>query len=505
MSFLGIDLGTGSLKAAIVDEQGREQAVSSVAYALDTPHAGWAEIDVKTWWSALADAMARLPQALRDGVRAIGFSGQMHGVVLLDASGAAVRPAMLWPDSRAVDLLDAWPEPQPNPVSPGMAGPLLRWIVLHEPGSAHRTRWALQPKDWLRVALGGAYVTDASDACATALANPAGEWDAALLARLEIPRDWFAPSMPSYAAAGTLSAQAAQALGLRAGIVLATGAADTPCAALGSGLVRAGDALLTTGTGGQIVVLASDEPAPLKGLHCYRAASDHWYRMAAMQNVGIALERVRGWLSYEWADAYRQAFDIPDNVAMGAVPGASFSAPARAGVDAAPQAAPPTPPSLTFLPYLTGERTPWLNPQARGGWLGLSLEHTRGAMMRAAFEGVAFSLRAGLDAIRASGAPVTALKLAGGGSVDARWRQLLADALDVELHAVDCPNAAPRGAAILGGLACGHWQTRDLATLAPGATRVAAPRGDAALAERYARFVDLYGRVEPWFGGAPRR
>jgi len=507
MSFLGIDLGTGSLKAAIVDEHGREQAVSSVAYALDTPHAGWAEIDVRTWWRALVDAIAGLPRDLRDGVRAIGLSGQMHGVVLTDAAGEAVRPAMLWPDSRALDLLDAWPEPQPNPVAPGMAGPLLRWLVRHEQQTARRTRWALQPKDWLRVALGGARVTDASDACATALASPAGVWDTALLARLDIPREWFAPLAASYAASGALSPRAAQALGLRAGIVLATGAGDTPCAALGSGLAHAGDALLTTGSGGQIVVLANDEPAASRGLHRYRAASDHWYRMAAMQNVGIALERVRGWLSYEWADAYREAFgdavSPASSNATNANDATNTSADDRASdpADAMLQASS----SLTFLPYLSGERTPWLNPQARGGWLGLSLEHTRGAMMRAAFEGVAFSLRVGLDAIRASGAPVTALKLAGGGSVDARWRQLLADALDVELHAVDCPNAAPRGAAILGGLACGHWQPGELAGLAPGATRVAAPRGDAALAERYARFIELYARVEPWFGGTPHR
>ncbi|HEX7908412.1 MAG TPA: FGGY family carbohydrate kinase [Paraburkholderia sp.] len=481
MSFLGIDLGTGSLKVAIVDENGHEQAVASVAYALDTPHAGWAETDVQTWWRALCEAAARLPEALRGDVRAIGFSGQMHGVVLIDDAGEAVRPAMLWPDTRALGLLGEWPDPQPNPVAPGMAGPLLRWIVLHEPHSASRTRWALQPKDWLRVALGGAIVTDPSDACATALADPAGAWDTALLERLEIPHAWFAPLAPSYAAGGVLSQQAAQALGLRAGIVLATGAADTPCAALGSGLARDGDALLTTGTGGQIVVLAGQAPAAVKGLHRYRAASDHWYRMAAMQNVGIALERVRGWLSYEWAEAYRDAFgDAAGTTAMAAS-------------------------GLMFLPYLTGERTPWLNPTARGGWLGLALDHTRGTMMRAAFEGVAFSLRAGLDAIRASGATVTSLKLAGGGSVDARWRQLLADALNVELHAIDCPNAAPRGAAILGGLASGHWHAGDLAALAPGATRVAAAQGDAALAERYARFLDLYGRVETWFAETPYR
>ncbi|CAB3681203.1 Xylulose kinase [Paraburkholderia sediminicola] len=497
MSFLGIDLGTGSLKVAIVDENGREQAAASVAYALETPHPGWAEISAQTWWRALCEAAGRLPAGLRREVQAIGFSGQMHGVVLIDADGEAVRPAMLWPDTRALSLLDQWPEPQSNPVAPGMAGPLLRWIVQNEPQSARKTRWALQPKDWLRVALGGVVATDPSDACATALADPAGVWDQALLERLELPHEWFAPLAPSYAAGGTLSPEAAQELGLRAGIVLAIGAADTPCAALGSGLARDGDALLTTGTGGQIVVLAEHAPQAVRGLHRYRAASDHWYRMAAMQNVGVALERVRGWLSYEWADAYRDAFgdasgSLAGNVSDGA-PGDSTTAISSAAA------------GLTFLPYLTGERTPWLNPAARGGWLGLALDHTRGTMMRAAFEGVAFSLRAGLDAIRASGATVTTLKLAGGGSVDARWRQLLADALNVELHAVDCPNAAPRGAAILGGLASGHWHASDLVALAPGATRVAGPQGDAALAERYARFLDLYGRVESWFGETPLR
>ncbi|WP_025602330.1 xylulokinase [Burkholderia sp. WSM2230] len=492
MSFLGIDLGTGSLKVAIVDEDGHEQAVASVAYPLETPHAGWAETSVETWWRALTEAAARLPEALRREVKAIGFSGQMHGVVLIDEAGNAVRPAMLWPDTRALDLLDAWPEPQPNPVAPGMAGPLLRWIVRHEPESARRTRWALQPKDWLRVALGGAVATDPSDACATALADLDGTWNAALLEQLYIPHEWFAPGGPSYAAAGVLSGDAAEALGLRAGIVLATGAADTPCAALGSGLASDGDALLTTGTGGQIVVIAEHEPAAVRGLHRYRAASDHWYRMAAMQNVGIALERARGWLSYEWAAAYDEAFGACPSHASGLDTNTHANANATATATA----------PLTFLPYLTGERTPWLNPSARGGWLGLALDHTRGAMMRAAFEGVAFSLRAGLDAIRASGATVTALKLAGGGSVDARWRQLLADALNAELHAVDCPNAAPRGAAILGGIASGHWHVHDLAALAPGATLAASPRGDRALAARYARFLDLYGRVEPWFDTA---
>lgn len=469
--FLGIDLGTRSLKLAIVDGDGVERAVSSAAYAFDTEQPGWAEIDVGRWWAALQDAAAHLPRDERAAVCAIGLSGQMHGVVLTDASGRALRPALLWPDTRALALLDAWPEPQPNPVAPGMAGPLLRWVVRHEPAVAAAARHALQPKDWLRVALGGAVCADPSDACATALASPDGEWDHALIARLGLPSHWFAPLASSCDAAGALSAQAARMLGVAPGIPIATGAGDTPCAALGSGLADDGDALLTTGSGGQIVVTSRGEPAGVRGLHRYRSATGHWYTMAAMQNVGVALEAARGWLAYEWADAYRDAF---------------------ATVSSASD-------TLAFLPYLSGERSPWLDPAARGGWLGAGLGDTRGTLMRAAFEGVAFALRAGLDAIRAGGVEVPALKLAGGGSVDPRWRQLLADALDVELHALDCPNAAARGAALSGGVACGHWRIEDLAALAPKSSRVASPSHDAALARRYVRFIDLYGRVRSWF------
>ncbi len=476
MLFLGIDLGTASLKLAIIDGDGHERASAGAAYAVDTPHPGWAQTDVDAWWRALAEAAARLPADERQAVSAIGIAGQMHGVVLVDDAGTAIRPAMLWPDTRAAELMGAWPQPQPNPVSPGMAGPLLQWIVRNEPRTAAAARWALQPKDWLRVALGGDVVTDPSDACATALADAAGTWDTELIEALGLPRQWFAPVAPhAWAAAGALSLKAAEALGLRAGIPLAVGAADTASAALGSGLSRDGDALLTTGSGGQIVVLSASEPARRRGLHRYRTAMGGWYRMAAMQNVGVALETVRSWLTFSrWSEAYDAAFAV--DVADG---------------------------GPTFLPYLSGERSPWMNPDARGGWLGLSLADTRGTMMRAAFEGVAFSLRAGFDAIRTDGAAVRRLRLAGGGSVDGRWRQLLADALDADLEALACPNVGARGAALIAGLSCGHWREADLPALAPPAERVAGPSGDAAIARRYARFLELYGCTEHWFRPDP--
>ncbi|KVX15218.1 carbohydrate kinase [Burkholderia ubonensis] len=481
MRLLGIDLGTGSVKLVTLDPDGVERAVASEPYALSSPQPGWAEIAPQAWWDALVRAAARLPADERAQVAAIGFSGQMHGVVLIDAAGRAVRPALLWPDTRAARLAAAadWPD-APNPVAPGMAGPLLRWVAASEPAALRAARWAVQPKDWLRIALGGDVAADPSDACATALATPDGAWDAARLDALGLPRALFAPVRASTAPCGGLAAQAAAALGLPPGVPLATGAADTACAALGSGLVADGDALLTTGSGGQIVVLADRLPAARRGLHRYRAAAGGgYYTMAAMQNVGLALEAVRGWLGYaSWPAAYDDAFAQPASE------------------------------RLSFLPYLSGERSPWMNPDARGGWLGLGLGDTRGAMMRAAFEGVAFALRAGLDAIRAEGAEgaegaerhaVASLRLAGGGSVDPRWRQLLADALGASLDAVDCPNAATRGAALLAGVAIGHWREDALRALAPAASPVAAPCGDRALATRHARFVDLYARTAAWF------
>ncbi|KWI99041.1 carbohydrate kinase [Burkholderia ubonensis] len=475
MRLLGIDLGTGSVKLVTLDPDGVERAVASEPYALSSPQPGWAEIAPQAWWDALVRAAARLPADERAQVAAIGFSGQMHGVVLIDAAGRAVRPALLWPDTRAARLAAAadWPD-APNPVAPGMAGPLLRWVAASEPAALRAARWAVQPKDWLRIALGGDVAADPSDACATALATPDGAWDAARLDALGLPRALFAPVRASTAPCGGLAAQAAAALGLPAGVPLATGAADTACAALGSGLVADGDALLTTGSGGQIVVLADRLPAARRGLHRYRAAAGGgYYTMAAMQNVGLALEAVRGWLGYaSWPAAYDDAFAKPASE------------------------------RLSFLPYLSGERSPWMNPDARGGWLGLGLGDTRGAMMRAAFEGVAFALRAGLDAIRAEGVEgraVASLRLAGGGSVDPRWRQLLADALGASLDAVDCPNAATRGAALLAGVAIGHWREDALRALAPAASPVAAPCGDRALATRRARFVDLYARTAAWF------
>ncbi|MBN3791213.1 FGGY family carbohydrate kinase, partial [Burkholderia sp. Ac-20353] len=178
MRLLGIDLGTGSVKLVTLDADGVERAVASEPYALSSPQPGWAEIAPDAWWQALVRAAARLPADERAQVAAIGFSGQMHGVVLIDAAGRPVRPALLWPDTRAARYADArdWSDAA-NPVAPGMAGPLLRWVAAHEPASLDAADRAVQPKDWLRIVLGGDVAADPSDACATALAAPDGAGD----------------------------------------------------------------------------------------------------------------------------------------------------------------------------------------------------------------------------------------------------------------------------------------------------------------------------------------
>ena len=473
--YLGIDLGTGSIKCLLLDADGRTVAESSGAYAGDKPAATSipGEIPVESWRRGLQQALDRLPAQQRQAVRGIGLSGQMHGLVVTDAAGQALRPALLWTDQRAADLRRSQaPAACGNPFAPGMAGPLLRWLAQHEPHTLARASWALQPKDWLGFLLTGAAVSDASDASATLLSDHRGEWDLAGARRLGLDPDWFAPLRDAGAGRGNLLAKLAAELGLPAGVPVAVGAGDTAAAIVGSGLVREGDAQLTTGTGAQLIVLRHQAPPASAVLNryrsAYRAPLPAWYAMAAMQNAGVALEWARGILGLSWDAAYEQA----------------FSASLRET-------------EVLFLPYLTGERSPWMNPAVRGGWVGLAPADNAASLMRAAFRGVAYGLRAGLSALTEGGINIDLLKLAGGGSVHPAWRQLLADTLGRPLSVLQQANASARGAALLGGIAAAHWRDTDIEALALDTEAIFEPdkhAADAATVE-YHRFLALYERL----------
>jgi xylulokinase len=477
-TFLGIDLGTSSVKVILTDRTGRELTSSSAEYSISRPEPDWAEIDPEDWWVAIGKAVHRVlaakPSARPAG---IGLSGQMHGVVLCGADGTTVRPAILWADARAEAELDVYRQlPEPvrnrlaNPLSPGMAGPQLAWLQRHEPGSMAAARWAVQPKDWIRARLTGRFAAEPSDASATLLYDVLRQdWDDDVVAALNIRRELL-PDQLAFAGvkAGDLLPQAADDLGLRQGITIAAGASDTAAAMLGAGLVEPGVAQLTIGTGVQ-VVMATDPPTSYSVgslappvTHLYRSATPNgWYAMAAGLNGGQTLDWVRGILGVGWSELYAAA------------------------------ERPPLPDDPIFLPHLVGERTPYLDTHLRGAWTSLSARHDRPALLYAALEGVAFAVADTVDALPGITKTGRCLRLAGGGTTAPGWRQLLANVLNASLDAVEAPNASARGAALLGAKAAGSLAEPELMeAITQHVTRIADPgpaRVD--LAERRSQYL----------------
>ena len=470
---LGLDLGTSSAKAVVVDTGGGVLAQASAGYTVTSTAPGYAESEPAHWWSAVTACAREAVHAAGARPSAIGLSGQMHGLVLASADGGALRPALLWADSRATGSLRAYRllgsgalARLANPLAPGMTGPMLMWIAKNEPRTYTEARWALQPKDWLRARLTGEIHAEPSDASATLLYDVMGDrWDLEVVGALGLEAGLLAPLLPSAGApAGHLVTEAATNLGLPAGILVAAGAADTAAAALGSG-IGPGDIQLTVGTGAQVIrPLAAPVSRADAGVNLYRSATpDGWYHMGATLSAGLSLNWVREIMNATWEELYASA-------------------------DRSGQARDPI-----FVPHLSGERTPYSDPALRGSWTGLSLADDRASLLRSALEGTAFSIRDALDALLADERPPR-LRLAGGGTLAAGWRQLLADVLGLPLYAVDVPAASGRGAALLGARAAGLLSFADIGgPLAPPARLVAEPDPTMAAfhAERHARFRQI--------------
>jgi xylulokinase len=468
---LGLDLGTSSAKAIVVNTGGQVLSQASAGYAVTSAMAGYAESEPAHWWNAVVACAREAVHAAGAQPSAIGLSGQMHGLVMTSADGRPLRPALLWADSRAVGFLRSYQglgvralARLANPLAPGMTGPLLMWIAGNEPRTYAEARWALQPKDWIRARLTGEFQAEPSDASATLLYDVMGDrWDFSVVSALGLDAGLLAPLLPSSGAlAGHLTSRAGAELELPAGIPVAAGAGDTAAAALGSGVVSSGDIQLTVGTGGQVIrPLAAPVSRAGDGINLYRSATpDGWYHLGATLSAGLSLNWVRGIMSATWEELY-----------------ASAGRPGQAN-------------DPIFVPHLSGERTPYSDPALRGSWTGLSLADDRTSLLRSALEGTAFAIRDALDALLAGHRPPR-LRLAGGGSLAAGWRQLLADVLAVPLYAVDVPAASGRGAALLGAHAAGLLSFADIqGPLAPAARLAAEPDPAAAAfhAARHARF-----------------
>lgn len=459
---IGIDLGTQSVKVAIVGVDGVVEASATRPYAVHSAHQGWAESDPDAWLDASLDAAQEVLDATGARPAAIGLSGQMHGVVLCDASGIPVRRAITWADTRsseeAVRIADALGAAELARLGsapfPGFAGVTLAWLDVHEPAVVAGARWALQAKDWLRMKLTGAVATDPSDASGTLLYDlTAGAWSAPALAACGVRPDLLPPVVGSDEVAGEVSLDSALT-----GVPVAVGGADAACGIHGLGL-GVGFGALALGTGSQLSsVIATPDPDRSLRTHTFAtvgAIGAAYYRLAAMQSGGLALERALAWLGASVEEAQRALAE---------------------GVRAD---------DPLFLPFVAGERSPYQAPDLRGSWQGLSLATTRGAMLRSVLEGMAYTVAAGYAAIAESGAaPESPLTTLGGGSRDAAYMQLLATAMGASLRAASVADATVVGAARLGGAAVGM----SIPPVAVAAHGIVDPSSDGMIADRQQRW-----------------
>lgn len=489
---LGIDVSTTATKALLMDEAGRVAAVGSAPHELMTPRPLWSEQDPAAWWEAGQHAIRQAIQQAgvdADAIAAVGLAGQMHGLVMMDTSGDVLRPAILWNDGRAAAECDEMRERlgfdrlvslTGNDAFPGFTAPKLLWVRRHEPEVYARTTQVLLPKDYVRYRLTGAYATDRAGAGGTLLLDlKSRDWSSEVLEAFDLPRAWLPPTHEGPEVTGRVSKGAAEATGLKAGTPVVAGGGDQAAQAVGVGAVRPGVVGLTLGTSG-VVFAPTEEPvvAPQGRAHAFpHAVPGRWHLMGVMLSAAGSLRWYR--------DTFAPAVSYDDLLAE--------AAEAPAGCD-----------GLTFLPYLSGERTPHANPYATGVLIGLTPRHERGHVTRAVLEGVAFGLRDNLRLLEEAGVPAPEeLRSSGGGMRGALWRQILADVLAVPLTAPQTTEGAAYGAALLAGVGAGHWGDVDAAceatvTTAPAATPD--PEAVDRYAAPYARYRAIYPHVEPLFG-----
>ncbi len=481
---IGIDSSTTATKAVLVGAGGGVVAVASASYDAEAPHPLWSEQHPDLWWeatqSSIRSVLASSGVEPAD-VAAVGLTGQMHGLVLLDDSGIPLRNAILWNDQRTAAECDEIRgrvgrdrliTVTGNDALTGFTAPKILWVRNHEPEVYARARHVLLPKDYVRLRLTGEYATDTAGAGGTILLDHATRtWSDEILEALAVPRDWMPPTFEGPEVTGRVTAAAAAATGLRAGTPVVAGAGDQAANAVGTGAVDPGIVTASLGTSG-VVFAATSEPAidHNGSVHAFpHAVPERWHLMG----VTLAAAGSLAWLR--------------DTVA----PDESF-----ADLSAEAGAVAPGSEGLVFLPYLSGERTPHPDPLARGAFIGLTVRHTRAHLVRAVMEGVAFSLRDVLEVMVAAGVPrPSQIRIGGGGAQSPTWRQILADVLAAEIATVNTTEGAAFGAALLAAVGAGLQPSIRAAV--DTWIRVVDTNPVGATHEGHARHYDIYRRLYP--------
>ncbi len=453
---LGIDVGTSGTKTLAIDATGAILATASAEYPCSYPRPGWSEQDPGLWWEA---TKATIRAVLEKGglkptdVTGVGLSGQMHGSVFLDENGEVIRPALLWNDQRTaaecaeIERRAGGREPLIRMVGnlalTGFTAPKVLWLRNHEPKNWERVRQVLLPKDYVRYRLTGTYATEVSDASGTLLLDVANRrWSTELLGKLDLDASLLPACYESDEVSAKVSAIGAEATGLAVGTPVVGGGGDQPAGAVGNGIVRPGAVSATMGTSG-VVFAHTPEPGfdPLgrlqRGCHAVRGA---WHVMGVVLAAGGSFQWFRNSVGQAAMDeAQRRGVDpyflLTDEAAL-AGPGAE---------------------GLFFLPYLTGERTPHFDPDAKGGWIGLTVRHGRPHLIRAVLEGATYAMRDSLELIREMGVNLTEIRLSGGGARNPLWKQIQADIYGQDVVTINASEGPAYGVALLAQVGTGGF------------------------------------------------
>jgi xylulokinase len=476
---LGIDLGAGSLKATLIRTDGTVAAEASATVTTLSPHPGWSEQDPAGWWAALVDAVPRAIAASGGGagsILAISFSAGAHTQVLEDGDGRVIRPAILWNDQRSAAEAAALRaghdarilEHGANRANPTWTLPQMLWLRHHEPESFARVRRMYLAKDWLRTRLTGGFETDTIDALGALMVDAARKtWSAELCGLIGWDMTTLPPIVEPTARAGVVTGAAAKATGLVAGTPVICGTSDTAIETFGAGMVRTGLGCVKLATAATVSVLSREPRVDRELINYYHVVPDHWYVITATNSCASAHRWLRDTL----------------------FPGESFAA-----LDALATAAPRGSRGLLFHPYLNGERSPYWDPKLRADFVGLSFAHGRSEIVRALYEGIAYSLRDCTEVLRGRGLTFNTARITGGGARSATWRQIVADVLNATIELPATADAS-FGAALLAGVGIGVWP--DPATAATQAVRIVARHEpDAEAVAAYDKGFALYRQAQ---------
>ena len=455
--FLGVDVGTTGAKAILIDEDGKVISTASSEYPMFNPKPLWSEQNPGDWWNAVQLSFKRILSNSKvdaEKIKGIGLTGQMHGLVLLDKDGKVLRPCIMWNDQRtskeceeitSIIGFDNLLQITGNAVLPGFTAPKLMWVKKHEPDIYSRVKHILLPKDYIRYCLTNEFAMDVTDASGTSLLDVnKRSWSDTILSKLDISREWMPPVFESTEITGVLTSKAAELTGLRPETPVAAGAGDQAAGGVGTGTVRNGIASVVLGTSG--VVFAHTDKLTIEPegrLHAFcHASPGTWHVMGVTLSAAGSLRWFRDtFCQQEIEEAAKLNNDVYEVLTRRA-------AEVKAGSE-----------GLIFLPYLTGERTPYPDPDAKGTFTGITIRHNKQHFIRAVLEGVAYSLRDCFELNRNMGLQANEIRISGGGAKSKLWKQILADIFNVELVTLNSTEGAPYGAALIAAAGTGAFNT----------------------------------------------